>query len=538
MINHLSIKNFAIIEDAEINFNKGLNIITGESGSGKSVVLEAMSLALGCRADSSYIRTGAEKAVIQMVAEYLHTDYVITRELTTNGKNICKINGELVTLAKLQELTSKIADIHGQYDNQSLLNPECHIDLIDKYEKRTIKAAKQKVSELYARYVEISNVIEKKRTELANFAEKRDLMEYQLNEITSAHLISGEDTELNEKLVEEQNKEKIYLGFAEINSLCNSDEAPLTSQITAISRVLKDIKKYSKEAAELEYDFSDIYYRIQELTTKVRRISERVSYSSDNLDSIIERLDIINDLKRKYNGSIDDIINYAEKLKSNIHKINNMDSDISSHLIEQERIEEMLKGATEALSELRKRSALSLEERVQNELQDLNFNDVKVSMHIEKMDKYSANGVDKIEFLISTNKGEPLKPLAKIASGGEMSRIMLAFKSVIGEYENIETMIFDEIDSGISGQAATVVANKLSEISNKHQIIAITHLPQIAALGNHNYKVSKTTTGDTTKATIKHLSEAEKIEEIAILISGNSISDIAIENAKFLINKR
>lgn len=538
MINHLSIKNFAIIEDAEINFNKGLNIITGESGSGKSVVLEAMSLALGCRADSSYIRTGAEKAVIQMVAEYLHTDYVITRELTANGKNICKINGEIVTLSKLQELTTKIADIHGQYDNQSLLNPECHIDLIDKYEMRTIKVAKQKVAELYSRYVDINKIIENKKTEFAQFKEKKDLMEYQLNEIQSANLISGEDIELNDKLLEEQNKEKIFLGFQEINALCNNDERPLTSQITAISKILKDIKRFSKEASELEYDFTDIYYRIQELTTKVRRINDRVSYSSDNLDAIIERLDIINDLKRKYDGSIDDILNYAENLESSINKIHNMDSDISSHLIEKERIEEMLKSATETLSELRKRSAKALEERVQKELQDLNFNDVTISMSIEKTDTYSANGVDKIEFLISTNKGEPLKPLAKIASGGEMSRIMLAFKSVIGEYENIETMIFDEIDSGISGQAATVVADKLLEISNKHQIIAITHLPQIAALGNHNYKVYKTTTGDTTKATIKHLSEQEKIREIAVLISGNSISDIALENAKYLVNNR
>ena len=537
MINHLSIKNFAIIEDAEINFNKGLNIITGESGSGKSIVLEAMSLALGCRADSSYIRRGAEKAVIQMVAEYLHTDYVITRELTTNGKNICKINGDIVTLSKLQELTSKIADIHGQYDNQSLLNPDCHIDLIDEYEKRTIKSAKQKVAELYSRYVDITKIIKQKKDDFAKFNEKKDLMEYQLEEIESANLISGEDTELNEKLIEEQNKEKIYLGFAKVSSICNNDEAPLTSQITAISKVLKDIKPYSKDAGELEYDFTDIYYRIQDLTTKVRRISERVSYSADNLDSIIERLEVINDLKRKYDGTIDDILNYAETLKNDIHKIKNMNSDISSHIIEKERIEEMLKSATDTLSELRKRSAQTLEEKVQKELLDLNFNDVTISMNIEKLDHYSANGVDKIEFLISTNKGEPLKPLAKIASGGEMSRIMLAFKSVIGEYEKIDTMIFDEIDSGISGQAATVVADKLLEISNKHQIIAITHLPQIAALGNHNYKVSKTTTENTTKATIKHLTEQEKITEIAVLISGNSISDIALENAKYLVGK-
>lgn len=538
MINHLSIKNFAIIEDAEINFNKGLNIITGESGSGKSVVLEAMSLALGCRADSSYIRCGAEKAVIQMVAEYLHTDYVITRELTANGKNICKINGEIVNLSQLQSLTSKIADIHGQYDNQTLLNPETHIGLVDKYEKSTIGPTKQKVAELYGRYTEISGVIVQKKRELEEMKKQKELMEYQLQEITAANLISGEDTDLQEKLIEEQNKEKIYRGFAEVNALCNDDENLLTSQITRITRSLKNIKSFSRDASELEYEFSEIYYRLQELMTKVRRMSERVSYSSDNLDALIERLDTINDLKRKYNGGIDDILNYAEKLDSDISRIRNMDSDITSLEIEQDRICEMLRSATESLTELRKRSAQSLEEKIQSELQDLNFNDAVLSMHMEQSDRFSANGVDRIEFMISTNRGEPLKPLAKIASGGEMSRIMLAFKNIIGEYEKIDTMIFDEIDSGISGQSASVVGKKLLEISEKHQIIAITHLPQIAALGNHNYKVSKTVSGDTTKATITHLTESEKVREIAVLLSGDEITDVALENARHLINRR
>lgn len=535
MINHLSIKNFAIIEDVQIDFNKGLNIITGESGSGKSIVVEAMSLALGSRADSSYIRTGADKAIIQMVAEYLHTDYVITRELSTNGKNICKINGEIVSLSQLHQLTTKIADIHGQYDNQSLLNPECHIDLIDKYEKNTISPYKEKVSELYKNYKDISAKIKKQKEIVDEYNSKKELMEYELNEILEARLQPGEDTELQEKLLEEQNKEKIFNGFEEAYNLCTDEENSILSHLTAIQHALRNIKSLSKDAGELEYEFSDVYYRLDDTISNVRKVRDRLSYSPGNIDELIDRLETINSLKRKYGATIDDILLYADKIKSNITKINNVDSDLSSMLIEQERVGEMLKTTTESLSELRKRSAATLEEKIQRELNDLNFSDVVVKMQVSQLDKYTANGKDKVEFLISTNLGEPLKPLSKIASGGEMSRIMLAFKNIIGEYDGIGTMIFDEIDSGISGQAANVVGKKLLEISNKHQIIAITHLPQIAALGNHNYKIIKNTLGFNTTTTVKHLTEHEKVEEIARLLSGDEITDIALENAKSLI---
>ena len=246
-------------------------------------------------------------------------------------------------------------------------------------------------------------------------------------------------------------------------------------------------------------------------------------------------MDTINSLKRKYGGTIDEILNHADKIKSEIAKLENMDSDISSMLIEQERVGDMLKRTTEQLSDLRKRSAASLEEKIQNELSDLKFENAKVKIEVSKMDKYTSNGIDKVEFLISTNAGEPLKPLSKIASGGEMSRIMLAFKNVIGEYDGIGTMIFDEIDNGISGQTASVVGKKLLDISEKHQIISITHLPQIAALGNHNYKIHKESHGFTTTATVKHLSEHEKVEEIARLLSGDTVTEVALENAKSLI---
>ncbi|MEE1037727.1 MAG: DNA repair protein RecN [Eubacterium sp.] len=536
MINHISIKNFAIIEDAEISFNKGLNIITGESGSGKSIVVEAMSLALGSRADSSFIRTGADKAVIQMVAEYMHTEYIITRELSSNGKNLCKINGEIVTLAQLQQLTSKIADIHGQYDNQSLLNPDCHIDLVDKYEKSVIEPYKEKVSEYFHNYVDITKQINQKRQELAKFKEQQELMEYQLNEINMADLKIGEDSELQEKLLEEQNKEKIFNGFDYAYSLCsNDDNSSILSQLDKIQNSLKNIKSLSREAGDLEYEFSDLYYRLDDTFSKLRQIRDRLSYSASDLDYLYERLDVINSLKRKYGETIDDILLFKEKLEKNLSKIQDFDLDINSIKIEQERIGEMLKSSTETLSNLRRRSAQYLEEKISKELRDLNFNNVEISMQVTNLEKYTANGIDKIEFLISTNIGEPLKPLAKIASGGEMSRIMLAFKNVIGEYDGIGSMIFDEIDTGISGQAASVVGKKLLEISNKHQIISITHLPQIAALGNHNYKIEKVTENDNTITNIRHLTDKEKVEEIARLLSGDMVTDIAIENAKSLI---
>ncbi len=537
MLNHLSIKNFAIIEDAEINFNKGLNIITGESGSGKSIVVEAISLALGCRADSSYIRTGADKAVIQLVADYLHTDYVITRELSTNGKNICKINGEIVSLAQLQSLTSKIADLHGQYDNQLLLNPALHIAIVDVYEKSTIFPARERVAELYNSYVEITNKINAKKSALEQSKEKLELKQFELNEIESASLVLGEDVSLQEKLTECKNREKIYRAFEEVSSMADNDNFSLLSSLNNIQLSLKEIRNISRDAATVEDELSDIYYRLDDLFSRVRRYKEKLSFSAEDLDLLTERMDTITTLKRKYGNSIEDILNYADKLRKELNSLSTMDLDISSMLIEQERVGDMLKKTTEQLTKLRKRSALALEEKIQNELQDLNFENSRVHIAVERMNKYTSNGIDAVEFMISTNAGEPLKPLAKIASGGELSRIMLAFKSVIGEYDKIDTMIFDEIDNGISGQTAAVVGKKLLAISQKHQIISITHLPQIAALSNHSYKIEKTTNNFTTTATIRHLNDHEKVEEIARLLSGDSVTDVAIENAKSLINK-
>lgn len=536
MINYLSIKNFAIVENTEIQFNKGLNIITGESGAGKSIIVEAMSLALGSRADSSYVRTGADKAVIQLVAEYFNEEYVITREISRSGKNLCKINGEIVNLNQLQEIAQNIADIHGQYDNQSLLNPNLHLDLVDKYEHSTISSYKEKVAELYQDYKNILIKIQNEKSEVEKHAENKELLEFQLREIREGDLKIGEDLDLVERLKEEENKEKIFLGFQKACGTLDNEETSPLRQISLTQRYLKDISDLSRDASQLEDEFADAYYRLEDTINKTQRVLDRLSYSSAELDSITERLDIINSLKKKYGANIEEILLYAEKIERDLQKIDQFHSEINSMEVERERVGEMLKSATEALTNLRKRSAATLESKIQNELKDLNFNNSQVSIKIQSLEKYTANGIDKVEFLISTNLGEPLKPLSKIASGGEMARIMLAFKNIIGEYDGISTMIFDEIDNGISGQAASVVGKKLLEVSNKHQIIAITHLPQIAALANHNYKIVKSTVGFTTSTDVVALTEQEKVKEIARLLSGDEITDIAIANARDLIN--
>ncbi|MEG0291450.1 MAG: DNA repair protein RecN [Anaerovoracaceae bacterium] len=537
MINYISIKNFAIIENVEVSFHSGLNIITGETGSGKSIVVEAMSLALGARADSSMVRSNQEKATIQMVCDYMHTEYVVTREISSTGKNLCKINGDIVSLGELQEFTKKVADIHGQYDNQSLLNPASHIMLVDTYEKDSINPCKERVSELYKKYVETYNKIVELQQGSSNSLKSKEIMEFEIKEISEANLIIGEDIELKEKLIEEQNKETIATGFANVYNLCNTDDDSVSASINKIVKGLKDLKPLSKDAGNLEDDFLDIYYRLEDLINRVRVQAQKSTYDSSDIEIIMDRLNLIDSLSRKYGGSIENVLNYSDTLKKKLITLSNIDVEINSLQIELERTGELLKNETNRLTYLRTTSANSLEEKIQKELLDLNLSNAVVRLEVTTSKKYTANGVDKVEFLISTNLGENLKPLNKIVSGGEMSRIMLAFKNVIGEYDNIQTMIFDEIDSGISGIAASTVASKLKEIAQKHQIIAITHLPQIAAVGNHNFKIDKHNDGEKTYTTVEYLTESEKTHEIARLLSGNSITDIALQNAKQLIDQ-
>lgn len=535
MLSHISIKNFAIIENVEIDFHQGLNIITGETGAGKSIVIEAVSLALGSRADTAFVRSGTDKAIVQLAGTHRGEEYVITREVSAAGKNLCKINGEIVTLNHLNLLCRKLADIHGQYDHQSLLNPDYHIKLIDLYKKDEILPAREKVSAIFHQYREISSQLKNLIADAAENRRQRDFMAFELEEIKNAELKAGEDEILEEEISLLENSEHIYESLAGAYELSNSEEFSALGNMKKAVDQIGEISEYSKELSEIHQQMADTYYVFEELCSQIRELRDKTVFSPEELDRSISRLELLNGLKRKHSTSIEGLIAYGKELSEKLDQVENIDAMKEELTSLQKKCETDLKAACKILSSLRKAAAKELQEKILSELSELNFKDAKLSIDFKESPEFSANGTDVVEFMISSNKGEKLKPLSKIASGGEMSRIMLAFKKIVGDYDEIPTMIFDEIDAGISGITASIVGKKLKQIAENHQIICITHLPQIAAFGSHNYKIAKESDESNTYTTVIQLREDEKIQEIARLLGGINITDTTIQSARELV---
>lgn len=535
MIDHISIKNFATIESTEIDFKDGLNIITGETGSGKSIVIEAVSLALGSRADSSYVRTGADKAIIQLSATSGDEELVLTREISAAGKNLCRINGEIVTLSQLNAMASKLADVHGQYDNQSLLNPDYHIVLLDSYKHDRTDKLKEDTAEKYTSYI-------KARKELAHLlsvekenARKLDFYKFEEAEIEKAHLLPGEDESLQERISLLQNSEKIYENINKAYQVMYEETPSVMEGLNMSIKSIEEISSCSGKISALSEEFSDIYYRLEDICRQLGDLRGSITFSPEELDEAILRMDLIENLKKKYGSSIEEILEYQEKLQKQLSIAENMDEEKRRLMLNLKEAKQQLIESCSLLSEKRKAKALELETAIQTELIDLNFKDAQVKISVEQLSKPTESGMDKVEIFITTNRGESLKPLAKIVSGGEMSRIMLAFKNIISSYDMISTLIFDEIDNGISGITASIVGKKLREISKSHQIICITHLPQIAACGDNNYKIYKDSDETSTFTHVESLSSQQKVEEIARLLGGTSITQSTINTARELI---
>ena len=544
MITHLHIKDFAIIENVDVDFYEGLNIITGETGAGKSIAVQALSLALGARADSSFVRSGCDKALVQLAAEIGGEEYILSREISSQGRNLCKINGELSTLSELSGLTERLADIHGQYDHQSLLDPENHINFVDSYGSERLSPLLSEVRRDYAEYrkayLKLSNFL----TESREGAKRKDLMEYELSEIKSSRLTLDEDVKISERLSILQNSEKLSDSLSEaLNALSSESGSALESAGNAM-RALHNISGISKELDSLGTELSDIYYRVEDAARLIRSKLDGISFSRGELDELLRRQKEIDELKKKYgreDASIENVLAYSEKLEESLSAIENSDEYKLKLTRDFQTAEKKLSASAKMLSDKRKEIGKELCEKIEKELSELSFSSASISLKSEYSltpkghFSYSENGIDRMEFMLSTNLGEPEKPLSKIASGGEMSRIMLAFKRIIADYDNIPTMIFDEIDSGISGTAANVVGEKLLKIAEKHQVICITHLPQIAARGRHNFKIEKTEGSERTYTSIKELSADEKTAEVARLIGGLEITPLTLASARELI---
>ena len=535
MINHISIKNFAIIENTEIDFRDGLNIITGETGSGKSIVIDSISLALGSRAESSYVMSGAAKAVIQLAGTLNDEEFVITREISSAGKNLCRINGEIVTLSQVNLLSAKLADIHGQYDNQSLLDPDYHIVLLDSYKHQDTDSLKDEVADKYSLYV-------KARKELARLlslekenTRKLDFYKFEEEEIEKARLIPGEDEELRERIMLLQNSEKIYENISGAYQAMYDESPSVMDGLSQSVKSIEELSSYSERIASLGQEFSDIYYRLEDVCREIRSIKDSLTFSPAELDEAIARMELIDGLKKKYGSTIEEILAYQEKLQKQLSIAENMDEEKRRLMHQLKAAKEQLLQSCAALTAKRTAKAAELEGAIQSELIDLNFKDAQVKISVEPLSEPSETGMDRAEIFITTNRGESLKPLARIVSGGEMSRIMLAFKNIISSYDNIPTLIFDEIDNGISGVTASIVGKKLKEISRTHQIICITHLPQIASCGDFNYRIYKDSSDTSTFTHVEMLSPEEKVGEIARLLGGVSVTEATVKAAKELI---
>lgn len=535
MIQHLLIQNFAIISNTEIDFKDGLSIITGETGSGKSIVIQAISLALGARADSSFVRSGENKAIIQLQAEYQDKDYIITREISRNGKNVCKINGSLVTLSEVSSLAKKIADIHGQYDNQQILDSEQHIKLLDSYGLDEIDPVKSDFQLIYEKYKNARLKLNELTSKERESRKKADFYRFEAEEIEKADLKPGEDLELSERISLLQNSEKIFRSLEQAYQALEGEEQSVMAALSYAKESLSSISSYSGELKDIFKDTENSYYILQDVISKISILRENQDFEPQELDIAISRLVLIDNLKKKYGDTIDDILIYHNKIKNNLSTFENFEeikvkltNEVNENLV-------LLKEKAVLLSDVRRKKAEALNLEIEQELHDLNFSDAKFEIKISPASAITATGRDNVEIFISTNKGEPLKPLIKVASGGEISRIMLAIKNITGNTDNIHTLIFDEIDAGISGKTASIIGKKLKKISQKHQIICITHLPQIAAAGDNNYRIYKKSDDNSTHTFVEELEEDAAVREIARLIGGEAITATTLAGAKELM---
>ena len=536
MLSTLHIKNIGIIDDLSINFDEGFNVLTGETGAGKTLIIDSISILAGNRFTKEMIRKGATSALIEASIYYPDSEIsdddniIISRELFSNGRSTTKLNGNLITVTELKKTMNKIIDIHGQNDSQNLLDNSKHIKYLDGFIGNGLNKLKQEYTELFKRYNEINITLNNSYGNQQERERKIDLLNYQLNEIEAAKLKIGEDIELEEKRNLILNSEKLKDNLAQVDT-CINDNA--IESISSSIRCLEKIENYGEIYKQKLEDLRNIYYELEEYVRDFYSIKEETNFDESEKDDIEKRLDLIFSLKRKYGDTIEEIITYKDRIKAEIEQINNLEETNNTLKEELKLIEKKMENLSTKMNEIRKINSLELSKKINKELEDLEMANAKFKIEIEKQELYNSNGRDKVEFLICTNIGEEFKELSKIASGGEMSRIMLAIKTVLANTDEVPILIFDEIDTGISGKAANAVAEKMKIISKKHQTLCITHLANIAAQGNNNYFIYKEVNNGKTNTNIKKLNEEETIYEIA-RISNGEITDVAIQNAKEL----
>lgn len=557
MLSYISVKNFAIIENIEVEFNKGMTALTGETGAGKSLLIDAIGLLLGDRATSNVVRTGESKAEVEgifndlspKIKELLQSydlesqdnELLIRRQITPNNNNVIKINGQTVTLAQLREITSVLADIHTQYDTHRLINTETYLDIIDGFKSEETQSLIIKYKENLEQYK--SELRELNRLIHSNdeIIERLDLMKFQKEELEGYNLDIEEEKELEEIVEKMENFDKIFKTLHETKQLLDSTNA--IDRIYDASKELEKVENYNENYGQLKNRFESAYYELSDTFEELQNEIDSLDFDPQLLDQYQERLNSLNSLKRKYRKELPELIDYLEEITRNITNIDNIDEILKAQ-------EEVVKtsfstvvSSANKLTKLRRKTSDYIEKELLSILSDLELKkaDFKVEFinefdkNYKKQSQFLDNGIDEVDFLITTNVGEPLKPLSKSASGGEMSRIMLGLKNLLVQSLQLSLIIFDEIDTGVSGYVASQVAKKMVEISKTTQVVCITHIPQVAAMSDHHLFISKNVEEGRTKAYIKALNSDEKITEIATMISGDTVTKASMESARELL---
>ncbi|MCF6096698.1 DNA repair protein RecN [Thermovorax subterraneus] len=566
MLLKLIVKDFALIDDVEIEFKEGLNVLTGETGAGKSIIIDAIGMILGERASSEYIRSGKEFSVIEAIFEYNNPIIdnilaemsieqednllIISRKINQQGKNYCRINGTSVPVSTLKTIGKYLVDIHGQHQHQSLLNPEKHLEMLDLLGGEELQEKKEEVRSLYKKILDAENKLRNLVKVQEEFLKYKEQLQFEVDELEKAQLKPGEDLVLERELEILEHSDKILrsLNFSLLTLYEGDENSPaVVDNVAKVVNALEEVVDYFSPIKKDLDSLKNILYELEDVVSDLRDHIKTIDFEPGKLDEIQSRISLLNRLKNKYNKSIDELIKYKEQVASKLDEALNIDEEIikledSLQILKQDYIKSALE-----LHELRKIIASTLEKNISKELKDLGMKDVRFSVDISwveseegvevenKIVRIGDKGLDTVEFMISTNPGEPLKPLAKIVSGGEASRVLLALKSILAQIDNIPCLIFDEIDVGIGGRISQIVGEKLLKISRSHQVLCVTHSPQIASLGDVHFCINKISDSERTFTTVKEIKGEERIKEISRMLGGTEITEKTIAHAKEML---
>lgn len=553
MLKEIYIKHFALIDELRVQLNRGLTVLTGETGSGKSIIIDALSMCFGRRADNDFIRRGEEKSIIEIgltslpekTAEQLEKlgiaydgELVITRELHRDNSSVARLNGRMIPVSALKTIAPDLITIHGQNEYESLTQSKKQIEILDNYGKRELAQSKAAYKEAYSSYMELMAEMARIRDnkDVAQIEREMDLLKYQIGEIENAKLRAGELEELEEERKRQANAEKIHIRLQEAHSLLQGGQANILSFLDQAVEALQEIGSYDRRFSSWNGILSDAYYNIEDVAGELSSLKDSFQYDEGRLDEIFLRLDEIRKLYRKYGGTYEKTISYCEEMKKLLYEYRERDSLLESYRKQRETIENTLKERAEKLSEARKKVSRKLERSLVRELDSLSLKNVRFHIDI-KTGEYSRKGFDEVLFMISFNAGEELKAFHKVASGGEVSRFMLALQNVLSSSDGIDTLIFDEIDTGVSGIAAGKIGEKLADIAQEKQVLCITHLPQIASFAQEHFLIEKVKSKESFTTRLRHLKEEQRVDELAKMTVGEELTEISLCNARELLEK-